>query len=227
MELKSVAAALGATMLAAAAFQTRAAEQMPSQSITGATYGGNPDATGVPPAAAGPMMSAPVSDLLKALMDAAGRHDWTTAKAKLVRVRAVNNPSDFDRFEIEVVSGFVAVNTGDHTGALASYKRVIASPLFATAETPQQQSAMLKNAMILSNEAGDFAGAVAFGEKLAARGAMDDTAAVALAFAYFGAGDYAKAAALAQKAIDAAVAAGKQPDDSAVQILSKSKANLH
>jgi hypothetical protein len=216
MKSKSVPAALAAAVLAAASLQVRAQEP-----------GMLGDQTGAPAGPTRPHMSAAVSDALKAVMDAAGTRDWAAAKAALLKARAAKNPSDYDLFEIEVVTGFVAVNTGDHAAALASYKRVIANSLFATAETPADQAATLKNAMILSNEAGDYAGGVTLGEKLAATGAMDVTSAVALAFAYFGAGQYAKAGALAQQAIDAAVAAGVKPDDGAVQIVLKSKAMLH
>lgn len=182
---------------------------------------------GDPPTPAPPTMSAPVSRIVKALMNAAGKRDWAMAEAKLQQVRAVPGPSAFDLIQIDAVASFIAINTGDHPTALAAYKRMIANPLFLTVQTSQEQGATLKNAMILSNEAGDFTGAIGFGEKLAAAGSLGDMSANALAFAYWGNKDYAKAQVLAQKSIDAAVAAGKKPDESALQIVLKSKAGQH
>lgn len=174
-----------------------------------------------------PRMSPDVSNLMRATLAAGGEKDWTTAKAKLAEARTVAHQTPFDMFEIEVVAAFVALNTGDHASALASYKKVIADPFFETAQTHAQQSAALKNAMILSNEASDFTSAIAFGGKLAAVGPIDDATAIALAVAYFGNGDYSTAKSLAQKCIDAATAAGIKPSEIATEIVAKSTASLH
>jgi len=124
------------------------------------------------------------------------------------------------------VTSFVAINTGDHATALASYERMIASPYFTTGPTPDEQRAMLLNAMILSNEAGRFEDTVALGGRLGPMGPLSESAAVALAFGYLGNHEYADAEAVAQKAVDAAVAAGKRPNDSALQIVLKCKESL-
>ena len=174
-----------------------------------------------------PRMSSAVSDLMKATLAAAGQKDWTTAKAKLQEARAISDATPFDSFEIEMVAAFVALNTGDHASSLASYKKVIDSPYFATAQTKPQQSAMLKNAMVLANEGGDFTSAISYGAKLSAIGPVDDQSAIALAVAYYGNKDFATAKTLAQKAIDAAIAAGTKPSEVAAEIVTKSSANLH
>jgi hypothetical protein len=80
--------------------------------------------------------------------------------------------------------------------------------------------------MILANEAGRFADAIAYGGKLGRMGPLSESAAVALASGYFGARDFADAKAVAQKAIDAAVAAGKNPSGAALQIAQKSDQGL-
>ena len=91
-----------------------------------------------------PRMSPRVNDLMRATLAAAGQKDWTTAKAKLAEARTVPNPSDFDTFEIDNAAAFVSVNTGDYANALASYKKVIASPFFAMSQTSPQQSSALR-----------------------------------------------------------------------------------
>lgn len=174
----------------------------------------------------GPQVSPPVSAALKAAMQATAKNDWIAAKGKLEEARRVQHPSDFDLFLIDDATAFVAVNTADHSAALTSYKRMIASPYFTTWTTPDEQRAMLLNAMILSNEAGLFDDTIGYGGKLAPMGPLSESAAVALAFGYFGNRDYADAEAVAQKAVDAAVAVGKQPSDSALQIVEKSR-QLH
>jgi len=181
-----------------------------------------------PTASKGPHMSTSVSRTLKALFDATKKGDWDTAKGKLVEVRAISTATDFDKFEIEVAGAYVALNSKpkDDAAALASYKLVIASPFFATALSKTEQGGTLRNAMVLSNAAGDYDNAISFGGKLAAAGAMDENSAIALATAYYGKGNYAAARDLAQKAIDAEAAAGKPADPTATQIVAQSKAKL-
>jgi hypothetical protein len=174
-----------------------------------------------------PRMSMRVNDLIKATLAAVGQKDWTTAKAKLEEARAVSNPSEFDTFEIETLAAFASVNTGDHSNALASYKKVIASPFFATTQTSAQQISTLTNAIILANAASDFTSAIAFGAKLSTLGPVDDATAIMLAMAYYGNKDYATAKSLAQKSIDAAIAAGTKPSEVAAEIVAKSSASLH
>jgi hypothetical protein len=173
-----------------------------------------------------PHMSAAVSFALREALFAVHRKDWETAKAKLREARAAANASDFDRFEIEVAASYLALNTGDRRDALDSYKKVIASAFFKT-QTALERSATLRNAMILSNEVHDFPGAVSLGTRLASEGPLDETAAIALATAYFGDKNYAAAQTLAQRTLDAEVAAGMATNTSAMQIVAQSETSLH
>lgn len=172
-------------------------------------------------------LSPAVGRALEALLAAARQHDWQLARTKLKEARAVSSPNDFDQFEISVMASFVALSTDDHETALASYRDVVASPFFDTVETSSEQSAILKNAMILSNKVGDYPSAITFGNRLISLDPIDDSSAVALAMAYFANDDFIDAKSLAQKAVDAAVAAGRKPDEIALQIISKSSAAPH
>jgi hypothetical protein len=225
LKSKCATASLGA-LVAATALQASAQPAAPLSYIPADVAYRDGDIRPAGAAPAGAHASRAVGRVLSALLQAAAKRDWVTVEARLMQARAVQNPSELDRFEIEVVASFVALSVHDHTTALASYEKVIASPLFATAQTPQEQRTTLKNAMVLSNEAGHFAQAIAFGETLAGSGPMDGATAVPLAFAYFADGRYSKAQALAQKTIDADVAAGKKPDETALEILLKSKESL-
>jgi tetratricopeptide (TPR) repeat protein len=178
-----------------------------------------------PGANEGPKIGA-ASDALKSAMAAAQKKDWAAAKANLEEARRYPALSDFDRFEIEVMNGFVALNAGNYGTARESYRNVIASPYFGS-QSLAEQTATLKNAMILSNEIGDYPTAAIYGEKLAEKGPLDDVAALALATAYFGDKDYAKAQHLAQDSIDMAARAGKPASDGALQIVAKAKTYLH
>ncbi len=228
MKAVSIAAAIGATVLVTASLaradmdtQSRPVTRDMSNMHEDAQKGGDPNAN------SGPHMSSAVSKLVKAVVDAGGKKDWTTAKAKLAEARALSGLTDFDLFELDVVTGFVAVNTGDHPGALASYKKEIANPLFATALSKGDQVGTVKNAMVLSNEATDYPGTIALGQTLMSIGPLDTSAAITMALAYYAKGDYAMAQSLAQKAIDADVAAGKTPNPTAAEIVVKSKAAQH
>ncbi len=189
-----------------------------------ATRGDRHDVDGDKPR---PMMSPVVSALMKQVLTAAGQKDWVTANNYVLLARDYTSMTRFDRFEVELVAGFVALNTGKDTAALTTYRFAIGSPFFPTALALPQQRDMLRNAMILSNKAGDFRDTIAFGNKLAALGPLDEGAALTLAMACLADKDYAAAQTLAQKVIDAALAAGHKPEDAALQIVANSKTALH
>jgi tetratricopeptide (TPR) repeat protein len=224
--LVAVGVPLPAVAMATGSLQPQQPEQRPTEmgnrsAVNGDRHDVDPGVVNV-----GPQMSPGVSAAVKSVFIAAKNKDWDKAKAKLQDAREVPSPTAFDLFEIEIVTGYIAINTGDHAGALASYKKTIADPLFAKSMKVPEQAGTLKSAIMLSNEAGDYAGAIDLGQKLIATGAIDETAAVALATAYFGTKNYVMAQTLAQKTIDAATAAGKAPNDTAVQIVAKSKAAM-
>jgi hypothetical protein len=178
-----------------------------------------------PGANEGPKMGA-AGDALKAAMAAAQKKDWSAAEMHLAEARRYPSLSDFDQFEIDVANGYIALNAGNYGTARESYRAEIANPYFAGL-APAEQKATLKNAMILFNEISDYSTATLYGEKLADKGPLDDIAALALATAYFGDKDYAKAEHLAQDSIDMAAHAGKPANDGALQIVAKSKTYLH
>lgn len=174
----------------------------------------------------GPHMSSAMSVAMKAVFTAAGAKDWPTAKARLDDARKLPDPTDFDQFELEVGTGYVALNTGDKAGAFAAYKKVIGSQFFTKGLSPQDQSGTLRNGIVLANAAQDYPTAISFGQKLAANGAMDENSAIAVATAYFGNKNYAAARDLAQKAIDAETSSGGKPNETAQKIVEQSKASL-
>jgi hypothetical protein len=227
MKAKTIGLALGAALLAAASVAQADMDTQRRVTATDSERTKNDlqneqrmnDAN-----AKGPHMSPAMSKALKAVMDAGSAKDWGTATARLNEARALSNQSDFDAFELTVVTAYVAVGTGDTAGALATYKSEIANPLFATALPQDNQIGTLKNAMVLSNNAKDYDGTIALGQKLIAMGSVDEGAALALAIAYYGKGDYATAQSLAQKTIDVEVAAGKTPNATATEIVARSKA---
>jgi tetratricopeptide (TPR) repeat protein len=170
-------------------------------------------------APSGPHTSPAVGKALQAALAAVQGKDFASAQAALAAAKAVPGPTDVDLAEIDEVSVYLALSMNDHPTALALYKRIIASPLFPAVETPDQQKQSLKNAMMLANEAKDYAMASQIGERIANSGSMDDKAAGSLAEAYYYNKEYAKAQSLAQKSIDAAIAQGVPPDRGAIQIV--------
>ncbi|HEY1709290.1 MAG TPA: CDC27 family protein [Rhizomicrobium sp.] len=166
-----------------------------------------------------PKGTAAVGKALQAAVTAIQAKDYATAQTQLAAAKAAPNPNDADQVQIDKVTAYLDLNTNDMAGALAAYKRIIASPLFTQMLTPDEQAQTLKNTMILANQAKDYTTAAQVGEKLAASGTMDDKAASSLAQTYYMNKDYAKAQALAQKSADAAIAAGGKPDKATLQIL--------
>jgi hypothetical protein len=175
--------------------------------------------------APGPKATKAVGVELQAAITAAQAKDYATAQQHIAAAKAAPNQNDFDPVEIDIVSAYVALGLNDHAGALAAYKRVIASPYFTQAEKPEDQTSTLKNTMMLEAEAKDYAGAIQTGERLAASGSLDDRAAASLATAYYFNKEYAKARSLAQKSIDAAAAAHTKPDAAALEIMFNSYAD--
>jgi tetratricopeptide (TPR) repeat protein len=91
------------------------------------------------------------------------------------------------------------------------------------AESPALPAASAKdifhNAMLLSTEAKHYQKVIEFGALADKAGGMDDKEQTALAQSYYFLGEYDKSAAVAQKAVDAAVAAGRVPDRGALQLI--------
>jgi len=173
----------------------------------------------------GPTVQKAVGVALQAAIAAVQAKDYPTAEAKIAEAKAVSALTDVDQIKIDIVIAYLAVSKGDQPAGLAAYKRIIASPVFTIAQTPDEQSATLKNTMILGNLAKDWPTSIAAGEKLAASGIMDDAGASNLSIAYYYNKDYAKAAALANKSVAASIAAGKKPELGVLQIVKNSYIN--
>lgn len=177
------------------------------------------------PVATGPKASRAQGLEMQAAITAVQAKDIAGAKAHIAAAKALPNPTDIDLIDIDITDAFVALGENDHARLLSLYKSITASPLFTQVEKPDEQAGTLKNMMLLQLETKDYAGAAQSGERIAASGAMDDKTAGSLATAYYMSKDFAKARALAQKSIDASVAAGGKPSQPALQIMFNSYAD--
>lgn len=179
------------------------------------------------PAAAmsGPKASHAVGVALQAAITAVQAKDLATAKTQLAAAQAVPNLTDVDQIDINIVDAYIAISENNHPRLLQLYKTISASPLFTQVEKPEEQAGTLQNMMLLEMEVKDYPGAIAAGERLAASGTLDNKSAASLATAYYMNKDYAKARGLAQKSIDASVAAKQKPEMAAMQIIFNSYAD--
>lgn len=178
-----------------------------------------------PAAPAGPKAQHAVGVALQAAITAVQAKDLATAKAQVATAQAVPNLTDVDQIDINIVNAYIAMGENNHAQLLQLYKTISASPLFTQVEKPEEQAGTLQNMMLLDMEVKDYPGAIAAGERLASSGTLDNKSAASLATAYYLNKDYAKARGLAQKSVDASIAAKQKPEVSALQIVYNSYAD--
>jgi tetratricopeptide (TPR) repeat protein len=200
------------------------------------TTGATAQAYGSPPPAAGAMVPAgsgthepvtagkvgtavgkPLTVASKAFQD----KDYKGALAALQEAQAVPNQTPYETYMINKFLAFAEINLGDTKAATKPAEDAADSPAMPDAERKE----VLHNALILASNAGEYAKAVGYGQQLDQLGALDDGTAGSLAIAYYNQKDLPDAQKYAQKSIDLAKAAGKQPNEGVMQIVMSAQAS--
>jgi hypothetical protein len=159
----------------------------------------------------------PFNDAVKAMQT----KDWQTALVKLKEADAAPNKNDFEQYNINKVFGIVYINMNDLTSATPYYLAAADSP----AMPPEDKKDIWSGAAQLAGRAKMYDKAVYYAKGIEALGAMDDRMAANTAIAYYNLKDFANAKVYAQKAVDLAKAAGKQPDENALLIVMNAQVN--
>jgi len=149
--------------------------------------------------------------------------DMQGALAKVKEAQAVPDRTPHDDFVINQFLGGISANLKDYATAATAYDAVLASPEFA-ALTDAEKKATLHDAIIVSSNAQHWQNAITYSQRLSAMQALDDGLLALTAIAYYNLKDSAHAKEFAQKSIDAAKAAGKQPDQGALEIIQNAEA---
>lgn len=170
--------------------------------------------------AAGDKLSRDVAKPLVEAQKAAEAKDFKTALDKVHEAQAVSDKTPFDDYTINQVLGFVAINTQDLVTADTAYEAMADSP----AMPEDAAKPTLHNAILLAGSQKHWQKVTGYCKRLAALNGMDDKTYAVMAQAYYFTNDFANAQASAQKSIDAAKAAGKEPDQAALEIVMSSQA---
>lgn len=161
----------------------------------------------------------PLNDAVKAIQ----AKDYKTAQAKIAAADAVKDKSDYDKFKINQVKGFLAIQQQDYAAATAAYEAIVASPVFKDLKDPEKKST-LHNALLLSGQSKHWPLVIADAKQLETLKAMDDKTYTVLAQAYYFTNDYANAQTAAQQAVALSKAAGQRPSKAALEIIMSAQA---
>lgn len=176
-----------------------------------------------PTAIAAPKLSKDVQVALVAAQKAATAGDFQSALAAVKQAQAVSNPSDSDTLQINNFLGFIDINLKDYAGADAALEAAADSPAIGDFDATNQKQ-LYHNAILLAAQNQHWNKVIAYQPKLDALQGNDDTTYAVTAQAYYFTKDSANAKLFAQKSIDAAKAAGKQPNEAVMQIVMGSQA---
>jgi len=160
-------------------------------------------------------VSAAVGKPLVAAQTAMKANDLTTALAHVHEAQAVPDRTPFDDFTINEFLANIAIGMKDYKAAATSFEAMADSP----ALPEDKKSNVLTNAVLLAANESDWQRVIKYGEALEAMGPLDPKVASPMSVAYFNTGNAAKATALAQSQAAAATAAGKAPDQAALDIV--------
>ncbi|HWD49495.1 MAG TPA: hypothetical protein VG309_06180 [Rhizomicrobium sp.] len=174
-------------------------------------------------ATAAPKLTKDVQIALVAAQKSASAGDYPTALAAVKQAQAVSNPTDSDTLQINNFLGFIDINLKDYAGADAALEAAADSPAIGDLDATNQKQ-LYHNAILLSAQNQHWSKVIAYQPKLDALQGNDDTTYAVTAQAYYFAKDSANAKLYAQKSIDAAKAAGKQPNEAVMQIVMGSQA---
>lgn len=161
----------------------------------------------------------PLNDAIKA----AQAKDWAGANAAVAEAEA-GASTDFDKLKINQIKAYIAVSQKDYAAATTLYELIIVSPAFGSLD-PKDQQEGLRNALLLATNAQHWPQVIAAAERLQKLAPLDALALSNLAVAYYNTKDLDKAKETAQKSIDMDKAAGKQPEQAALQIMMSAQAS--
>jgi tetratricopeptide (TPR) repeat protein len=202
MRLSFVRAAFGACLVAGVAFGAASA-----------------NAADQPKAGDQPKVSATVGKPLLAAQIAMKANDLTTALAHVHEAQAVPDRTPYDDFTINEFLANIAIGLKDYKTAATAYEAMADSP----ALPDDRKVNVLTNSVLLAANDADWTHVIKYGEMLQASGPLDPKISGPLSVAYYNTGNGAKATALAQSQAAAATAAGRAPDQAALDIMARNQ----
>jgi tetratricopeptide (TPR) repeat protein len=175
-------------------------------------------------AASTPKLSKDVMVALAAAQKSVQTGDNQAALASIKQAQAVSGQSDYDTLQINNFLAMVDINLKDYQGADVANEAVVESPAFSDLD-PAAQKSLLRNGLLLAAQFQHWTKVIAYQPKLDAMQGNDDATYAVTAQAYYLTKDMTNAKAYAQKSINAAKAAGKQPNEVVMEIEMGSQAS--
>jgi tetratricopeptide (TPR) repeat protein len=146
--------------------------------------------------------------------------DFKSALDMVHQAQALPSRTPIDDYYINQFLGQIAAGQKDLPTAATAFEAVADSPLI---DQDANKTKLLENAILISTAAGHYRKAIHYGDVLAAAGPLSYQADNDLAVAYYKMKNQQRARDFAQKSVDGAKAAGQQPDQNSVLILSSAQ----
>jgi tetratricopeptide (TPR) repeat protein len=175
-------------------------------------------------AQAAPKVSKEVAGPLVAAQKLSQAGDYQGALAQIRIAQAVPDRTPFEDLEINNFLGFIAINLKDYPTATVALEAAADSPEVANLDSSDDRMHLFHNAILLSGQAQHWAKVITYAQTLDTLKGGDDITYAVTAQAYYFTKDTADALVWAQKSIDAAKAAGKKPEEAALQIVMNGQA---
>jgi len=134
-----------------------------------------------------------VSDAQKAIV----AKDWPTAIAKCKEAQAVAGLTDFDNYIINRFLAIAYLNSGDQVNATTTIAAAVENP----AAPPDEMKQLLRPALQLENNQGNYPKVIEIGKRAEQLGLTDEQTLGEMAVAYFNMKDYDNAIVYAKKSI--------------------------
>jgi hypothetical protein len=160
---------------------------------------------------------------LTAAQDAFQKGDMQTAMAQIKVAQALPDRTPYDDYVINRFLSAVAANTKDYATSAQAFDAVTASPELAL-QPPEDQKAVYHDALVVNGNVQHWQSVVADGQQLEKLNANTDATYAEMAVGYYNLKDVPNAQTYAQKSIDMAKAAGKAPEQAALQIVMNGEA---
>lgn len=167
-----------------------------------------------------PKLSAGVAKNLQAAQTANNKKDFPTAAAAVEEAKKVSGRTPYDDLTINRFATSVHVGMGDM--AAAENDADAAADTDATVIPDADKGSVYRTAMLLGLQNKHYDKAAKYAKLYLGTNPTSDHSEIAQALFY--GGDYAGAAAMMQKDVDAAVAAGQKPPKSALSIIMSAQA---
>lgn len=168
-------------------------------------------------------LSKDVAEPLSLAQKAATAGDLQTALSEIKQAQAATDRTPHDDFVINQFLSSVAANLKDYPTAAGAYDALIAAPEFA-AMSDADKMPIVHDGLVVSENLQRWQTVVAYGQQLETLKGNDASTYAGLAIAYYNLKDIPNAQIYAQKSVDMAKAAGKQPEEAAMEIIMNGQA---